>query len=160
MCEVNPFVIYKKDNPDPNSIKDPHNGNFYYCWGNKNLYIYMCKWIQINIGLTQSFPIRVSISNIYHERLDVYPYISSKLVFTATFYGESPSPIIINSGSVSCGSKSYPVEWMSSLPLTINRFDLINVTLKFDPLKNNLDDYWFHIFNNTGGEIGSAFFWN
>lgn len=72
MCDIKtiPLVIYKEENPDPNTIKDPQNGNFYYCWGNGNLFIYMCKWIQINLlSLGSSSPTLI-ISNIHTSPRD------------------------------------------------------------------------------------------
>ena len=142
MCEVNPFVIYKEDNPDPNSVKDPHNGNFYYSQLNKNLYIYMCKWIQIN--LNQSLASIGSLTVVVNNN----PVYYGDILFNALFINTGADPIAINSVDVWCSSFSKSqVDTTPRLPISLNRWQPAYTSIK---INGGLDNYHFRFSTNMG----------
>ena len=150
MCEVKstPLVIYKEANPDPNTIKDPQNGNFYYCYGNKHLFIYMCKWIQIT---TPPPLLEVKLSNINTAPENIF-------TFTATIKNVSASSVTIASVNVS-NSVSGSVTMSLPLPQTINSGNSLieNVTFQACNIGSG-SIYWFTLFDNKGEILGAAFF--
>lgn len=97
MCDIktSSYIIYKSLNPDPNSIKNPCDGNFYYSLSDKSIYIYMCKWIRINIPSNEDLTMEITLES-------PKPHIESgnHVLFTVTIKNKSTKDEIIRSAFV------------------------------------------------------------